>query len=130
MAVVVLAHRGLGACLSKVFERRRLVLLSVLASQVPLRCTRLRRQTGRLLRLDPLRCFWSWVSRGRLVFQSAVATKPVSYLFAKNGARAQRGGYAGGRVDHASPRRDGDRDFQHRFFRPAVVVNAGDDAAG
>src|SRR5215472_4324389 len=110
MVASAFVYRGMGASFGKVFERCRLVLLSVLASQVPLRCARVRCKTRRLLRLDSLRRLWSRMPRGRLVFQLVAAPKSLSHVCAKDGARAQRGGYAGGPADLASACRAGHRD--------------------
>ena len=57
LALATPPARGVGTGGGKVPHRRRLVLLSLLAAEVSLRCARLRREAGRLLRVDSLcRC--------------------------------------------------------------------------
>ena len=53
-------------------ERRGLVLLPVLAAEVPLRCARLRHQGGRGIRLDSVRRRRRRLSRGRIALELAV----------------------------------------------------------
>ena len=65
--------RGLGTRRREVPERRRLVFLSVLAAEVSLRRARLRRETGRRLRVDSVRRGRRRLPRRRLVLELAAA---------------------------------------------------------
>ena len=65
------APRGLGPRRREVPHRRRVVLLSVLAAEVSLRRPRLRREAGRLLRVDSVRRRRCRQPDRRLVFELA-----------------------------------------------------------
>ena len=96
---------GLGARAGEVPHRRRVVLLPLLAAEVSLRCPRLRREAGRLLRLDSLRRRRRRQPDRRLVLELAADARPLHRCLAQNCARPERGGDAAHHLRHPGPGR-------------------------
>src|SRR5262245_32092593 len=82
MASTLRLSASLGSGLGKISERRRVVLLSLLAAKISLRHARLRHQTGGLLRLDSLCRGGGRQFAWRLVFEPTAAAREFVELFA------------------------------------------------
>ena len=74
---------GVGSRLRQVSERRRLVLLPLLAAEISVRRARLRHQTGGLLRLDSVCRLGHRQSLRRLVFEPPAAVAGASLNFSR-----------------------------------------------
>ena len=119
----------LGPGRRQVPERRGLVFLPVLAAEIPLRRARVRHQGGRRVRLDSLRGGRHRLPDGRLALELSPDAQPAARSGPQDRARAERGGDACRVVRAERAGRLGARHLQPRLFRPAVVVDAGDDPA-
>src|SRR5262245_34184166 len=107
-----------------------MVLLSVLASKISLRCSRLRYKGSRLLRVDTVRGFRSWQPDRRMVLELSASPRLLAGFFAQDGTRRQCCVDAMDLLCATTASRSGDRRLQHRLFRTTVLVHAGDDSSG
>src|SRR6476620_10649585 len=117
--------RNMGFGIGEISERRCLVLLSILATQVPLRCARIRYQSGWEVCVDSLRGGRCWLPARWWILELPCAAPRAPRRCAKDCAWVERGCYA---VRFSCPARSrlmGPGPVQRCVFRTAVLVDTG-----
>src|SRR5215475_13696075 len=121
---------GTAVSFCEVSERCGLVFLPFLASEVSVRCTRIRHQGGWRVCVDSLCFFRGWQPVWRMVLERIDPARIHPEFFTQGGLGAERGGHAVHPVYYPRAGVPGADAVQYRFLRPAIVVHAGDDSTG